>query len=99
MKVIILIVLVSYLIYKTGAARKWLNHFRLSELEYIEEMDPPEIENLVNLDEMQREREQLEIQAAYIIKQQGHNPYTVKYMGDDLLRALIKDYIKTANED
>ena len=98
MKVIIMIALTSYLLYKGGAARKWLDHFRIAEFDPITE-DTPEIENLVNLDEMQREREQLEIQAAYIIKQQGHNPYTVKYMGDDLLRALIKDYIKTANED
>lgn len=40
------------------------------------------------------EREQLEIQAAIIVKRMGSDPATVAYMGDGLLKSLINDYIK-----
>lgn len=106
MKLIIFIFAGAWIIYKTGVAGRFLKLFRTgapvpfkSEARHavmIKNDGRPLIENTAeaNLEIEKLNREQLEIQAAYIIKRQGANPYTVKYMSEDLLQAVIRDFIK-----
>lgn len=94
MTVIILISFISYILYKIGYATKLLNNFILEEIP-LPQNKP---NNTVSMSREISEREQLEIQARYIVKKMGDDPRTVKYMGDDLLRALIKDFIKESEK-
>ena len=77
----------------------WFEDIEIKKPELIEDLGPL-ITNTAQqeIEAKAKTREQLEIQAAYIVGRQGHNPATVKYMGEDLLQALIRDYIKAANE-
>ena len=107
MTILLIIVAAAWIIYKTHVV-KWLLMkcqfdgppvpFRAEarRAAKIKNNGLPLIENTAAaaLAEKQKTREQLEIQAAYIIKRQGANPYTVKYMSDDLLQAVIRDFIK-----
>lgn len=89
MKIILLVCFFSFCIYHTGAVKTWLRLCTINEHtplppEKITTPLPPEL----------TEREQLEINARYVIAKQGQNPDTVKYMSDGLLQALVWDYIK-----
>lgn len=107
MKIIIIITAAAVIIYKTHILNRILYKLRFDgppvpfkaearRAAKIKNNGQPLIENTAAaaLAEKQKTREQLEIQAAYIIKRQGANPYTVKYMSEDLLQAVIRDFIK-----
>lgn len=92
MNAIIIITFICYLLYKLDAGAVLLKACKLPELEEApptppappEPPKPPQIS----------ERQKLEIQAAVVVRQMGDDPRTVAYMSDDLLKALIRDYIK-----
>lgn len=92
MNAIIIIVFICYLLYKLGAGAVLVNACKLPGPEETpptppappEPPKPPQIS----------ERQKLEIQAAVVVRQMGDDPRTVKYMSNDLLMALIRDYIR-----
>ena len=92
MNAIIIITFICWLLYKLGAGAVLVKACKLPGLEEApptppappEPPKPPQIS----------ERQKLEIQAAVVVRQMGDDPRTVKYMSDDLLMALIRDYIK-----
>lgn len=86
MKIIILIILLSWLMYKKGVFGKFLNQIT----------EPNEPETITSPPEptAPTERQRLEMQARIVVSQMGENPDTVVYMGDGLLQALINDYTR-----
>ena len=96
MKAIIIILLGSFALYKMGFARKLL---QAATIENIPRPTAPTIQfnTAPPKEEHITEREKLESQARIIVSRMGENADTVKYMGDNLLRALINDYT-TANK-
>ena len=86
MKVIILITCCCYLLYKSGSMKKLLRGFEIEPDPIPEPQHPPE---------PQEGRQKWAVEAAYILKQQGQNPETVKYMGDEMLIAIRRDYLRS----
>lgn len=85
MKTIIIIIFACFCLYHTGAVKRWLQLFTIPDLGEVQESDTvPTLSD----------REKLEIEARYVVQKQGANPDTVIYMSDELLTALIRDYIK-----
>lgn len=88
--ILIILIIACIVLYKTGAAARFLNGCKLDE--DPRQAAPPEETPKLS------EREQLEIDAGYIITIQGKtDPATVKYMSDELLQAITRDYLQ-ANE-
>lgn len=88
MKTIFLVIFASFCLYHTGAVKRWLQLFAIPD---FKECGPPE--EVETVPEMSP-RERLELEARYVVQKQGANPDTVIYMSDELLTALIRDYIK-----
>lgn len=88
----IYIIIIMFVLYKVGAVRYLLDLFKLPEFdEYQEGAEAVYTAPVIQYD-MDDSREGLERRARVIVERQGHNPDTVKYMGDDLLIHLIRDY-------
>lgn len=94
MAMIISICIISLLLYKSGYITKLLDCFRLDEIP-IQYQVPRKTNKSVPV---LNEREQLEKQAAFIVSEMGEDPRTVVYMGENLLRSLIRDYNKEINK-
>lgn len=79
---IIIITLTCFILYKSGTVRRFLNKCKMSgQPEPYRE--PPE------------NREKWEKEAYYILAKQGLvNPETVKYMGDEMLIHIVRDYLE-----
>lgn len=110
MTILLIIVAAAWIVYKTKIMRWFLMKCQFdgppvafrsetkraarikSRGPLIMDTAPQDIKNA------QKYRAQLEIQAAYIVGQQGHNPASVKYMSVALMEALIRDYIKATKE-
>lgn len=86
---ILLIILTCFILYKVGAVGWFLNRCRL-EPEPIRTTAtaPPQKETITD-------REQLEIQARYILTMQQYEyPETTAYMSDTMLLQIINNYCK-----
>ena len=89
---ILIIVAVCYTLYKSGAAAWFLNKFRL-EPDHIPKtatapLQAPQKKTITD-------REQLEIQARYILTMQHYEyPETTAYMSDTMLLQIINNYCK-----
>jgi hypothetical protein len=85
---IIVIIITCLILYKSGLIVRLLDTFRLEpETLTAPEPTPPQKEIT--------DREQLEIQARYILTYQGYDhPETVEYMGDTMLMQIINNYCK-----
>ena len=87
MKNIMFIIILCYFLYKSGAVKNLLNLFLVAEATQPRRQPGPEPEPIT-------EREKLEKQAHYILTLQGYTyPETVKYMGDDMLINIIREYL------
>lgn len=79
--IILLVILTCFILYKSGAVR-WF----LSKLETSGHPEPYR--------EPPENREKWEKEAYYILAKQGLvNPETVKYMGDEMLIHIVRDYL------
>lgn len=88
---LIIIILTSIILYKTGAARLFLNKCKL-ETEPAQMITPapppPPVPDI-------SEREKLEKQAHYILTSQKYEyPETVQYMSETMLIQIINNYCK-----
>ena len=87
---IILIIITCLILYKTGAMSRFLASL---------EMDPEAIPEPVEIQEPEPQeppegRQKWEIEARYVLTIQGRvNPDTVAYMGDEMLKSIIRDYL------
>lgn len=80
-----IIIISCLLLHRSGVINKFLNACKVSaDPEKIPETPPAEPEE---------GRQKWETEAAYILEQQGKNPGTVKYMGDEMLIKIIRDYL------
>lgn len=79
---LIMIIITSILLYKSGAVRWFLSKCKMpGRPEPFRE--PPET------------REKWEKEAYYILAKQGLvNPETVRYMGDEMLIHIVRDYLE-----
>lgn len=91
MNITIMIIITSFILYKCGVISLLLDKFRLADNEGNEIKEANEFLDK-QLENCEETRESLERRARTIVQLQGHNPDTVKYMGDDLLIHLIRDY-------
>ena len=96
MTAIIIILFITIALYKAGFAARMLQAATLENIPPVRLPEMPQI-RLTPQPVQLSEREQLEKQARIIVSRMGENPDTVKYMGENLLRALINDYT-TANK-
>lgn len=86
---LVMIILTSYILYKTGAARWFLNRCKLEPEPVPATVYTPEPVPEIN------EREKLEKQAHYILTSQSYEyPETVQYMSDTMLLQIINNYCK-----
>ena len=84
--VLLLVLILCIVLYKTGSMNKLLTACELSDSpEYIEELN--------ELAEPEEGRQKWETEAAYILKRQGMDPDTVQYMGDEMLMNIIREYL------
>lgn len=95
--VIVLSFDLMYIVYRKGLIRKLLDRLKLDsnypDLEELEELkEEPQLSFQEQMQADLEERQELERKARDIVLLQGHNPDTVKYMGNDLLIHLIRDY-------
>lgn len=88
MTTILIIICACWLLYKLGAVGGLLNACKLQEETPGETLETHYTAPPIT------EREQLERQAAVIVAAMGEDSRTVAYMSDNLLQALINDYIK-----
>lgn len=73
-----------FLVYKRGGVRWILKKFRTGE-----PIPPPE-----TYKEPPENRQKWETEARYILTKQGQiNPDTVKYMGDEMLKNIVREYL------
>ena len=87
------------MLYGSGLWARFMNKFKL---EPTPATPPPKTRTATATQENDKtitDREKLEIQARPVVAAMGSNPDTVKYMSEKLLAALVKDYIKTINEN
>lgn len=82
---VIIIIFISWILYKAGAIRRLLIACKLPEPETPQARQTPQ--------EPQEGREKWETEAAYILQAQGMNPAAVKHMGDEMLLHIIRDYL------
>lgn len=82
MKTIIIIMFCCWIIYKTGAAGRFLELFK------IRSGAPPD----TAAQETPPTRQQLEAHAIYILESRGLSTNNVKYMTDKLLIEIIQEY-------
>lgn len=80
---IITIIIACIILYKSGIIKRFLAAVTIQDATQ-ETKKPPELSG----------RERLEMQARFIVKRQGIEPDTVKYMSNGYLQAIINDYIK-----
>ena len=91
MKITILIFTISFILYKAGYITKLLNALRLDEVPLPQEA-PERI--VFKSQEIDEGREKWEAEAYYILTKQGYEyPETVKYMGDQMLKNIIREYL------
>ena len=74
-----------FLVYKAGGVRWFLKKFRTGDRQTSQPetyQEPPE------------NRQKWETEARYILTKQGKvNPDTVKYMGDEMLKNIVREYL------
>lgn len=74
-----------YIVYKAGGIRSLLKFFHFGGIP----APPPE-----TIQEPPETREKWEAEARYILTKQGQiNPDTVKYMGDEMLKNIVREYL------
>ena len=88
---IITILIITYVMYKAGLMRRLLMACVIPGNETQIIYDNVETFDIIE-NPFDDSRESLEKRASYIVAEKGHNPATVKYMGDTLLMHLIRDY-------
>lgn len=81
MKTIIIIMFCCWIIYKTGAAGRFLDLFKM-EADAPPEPPKPETPN----------RKQLQADAAYILESRGLSTEYIKYMSNNILNEIIQEY-------
>ena len=80
MKTILLVVAACWILYKSGTVKRFLNGLQIDS----KQAPTPPPEN----------RAKWENEARYILAKQGLiNPDTVKYMGDEMLIHIVRDYL------
>ena len=88
---ILIILAACYSLYKSGAVGWFLNKIRITTEPAPITAPPPQ----ENQKETITDREQLEIQAHYILTMQGYShPETTAYMSDTMLIQIINNYCK-----
>ena len=95
MTTILIIILICWMLYKTGAAGGFLECFRLYEPETVTEsvVVAPGTKTTAAPETRQETREDLEASARYILTARGYEyPETVDSMPDALLIKIIRDY-------
>lgn len=86
----LIIIITCLILYKSGLIARLLDSFRL-------EAEPATVTTAAEAPPQKEitDREQLEIQARYILTYQGYDhPETVEYMGDTMLLQIINNYCK-----
>lgn len=80
-----IVIITCLLLHRSGVMNKFLTACKVgADPEKIPETPPaPPKEG----------RQKWETEAAYILEQQGKNPDTVKYMGDEMLKRIVRDYL------
>lgn len=82
--ILLTIIIICFILYKSGAVGGFLKSCKVQE-EPTQEPEPLEPEE---------GRQKWENEARYILTMQGQiNPDTVKYMGDEMLIKIIRDYL------
>lgn len=82
--ILLLVILTCFILYKSGAVGGFLKSCKVQE-EPTPEPAPVEPEE---------GRQKWENEARYILTIQGRtNPDTVKYMGDEMLKRIVRDYL------
>jgi len=80
-----IIIITCLLLHRSGVMNKFLTACKVSaDPEPIPETPPAPPEE---------GRQKWETEAAYILEQQGKNPDTVRYMGDEMLIHIIREYL------
>lgn len=88
---ILIIVTVCYTLYKSGVAAWFLNKIRITTEPAPPTAPPPQEKQKESI----TDREQLEIQARYILTMQEYEyPETTAYMSDTMLLQIINNYCK-----
>ena len=96
MKITIFIILFSWVLYKAGIIKRFLNAL-IIDAGPAENMTPgPEpVEPEEAPPGPPETREKWEAEARYILSIQGKtNPDTVRYMGDEMLQRIVRDYLQ-----
>lgn len=88
---IITILIITYVMYKAGLMRRLLMACVIPGNETQVVYDNVEMFDIIE-NTFDDSRQGLERRASYIVEEQGHNPATVRYMGDALLMNLIREY-------
>lgn len=85
--IILIIIIACFILHKSGVFSKFLNSLRVDS-EPLQEPEPEPLQ------EPPENREKWENEARYILTIQGRtNPDTVKYMGDEMLKRIVRDYL------
>lgn len=88
---IITLVIIGIIVYKTGLMRRLLMACVIPGDDTTVIYEDVKAFDIIE-NPFDDSRQGLERRASYIVEEQGHNPATVRYMGDALLMNLIREY-------